>query len=382
MDNTVLRTWAEVRPDNLVHNMNVIRGSLPAGTKFLGVVKADAYGHGAVEAARALERGGADYLAVACLSEALELRRAGISLPVLILGPTPAEAVPALLAQGITQALGSPEAAAAYAAAVRAAGASAPLRVHLKLDTGMSRTGFAWQDAEAAAAACRLPELDVEGVFTHFAASDMPEDPEAVAYTHTQLRRFQEALAALDARHIRFRLRHCANSGAVLYYPQETAMDLVRPGIALYGYGDAAHRLDLRPCMSLKTRVAAVQTYPAGTRIGYGGTYVTERASRIGVLPVGYADGLHRALSNRCAFHTAGGPAPLRGRVCMDLCMVDLTRLPEVGVGSEVEIFGTHNPLEPLAEAAGTISYELLCAVSPRVPRFYLTGGASAVQEP
>jgi len=353
--------------------MRAIRASLPEGTKFLGVVKADAYGHGALRIARALEENGADYLAVACVAEAMELREAGIRLPVLILGNTPPSEVPLLLEGDITQTVADLEHAHAYDAAAREAGSV--LRIHIKLDTGMSRLGFLCDEAhltesaEQAAAACGLPGLEAEGVFTHFAVSDEP-GAECETYTRMQFTRFNAAIDAIAARGVRFPLRHCAATGGTLYYP-EFAMDMVRPGILLYGYGDPSHRLQLAPGMTLKTRIAAVKHYPAGTRLSYGGTWTAPRDVRIGVLPVGYADGLHRALSNKAQFWTKDGPAPQRGRICMDMCMLDLTDRPGVGVGDEVEIFGPHVDLEELAAMAGTISYELLCAVSQRVPRVY-----------
>ena len=354
--------------------MRAIRAALPAGTKFLGVVKADAYGHGAVPVARALEANGADYLAVACLAEALELRGAHLRLPILILGCTPPEDVPQLLEHDVTQTVADSAAAAAYSAAACAAGGT--LRVHVKLDTGMSRLGFLCDEetlersVAEVAAACALPGLALEGIFTHFAVSDEPGE-DAKAYTERQFSRFTAAIAALEARGVRFALRHCAATGGTLFYPQ-SARDMVRPGILLYGYGDAAGKLGLQPGMTLKSRIAAVKTYPAGTKISYGGTYTTARQTRMGVVPIGYADGLHRALSNKAQFWTKDGFAPQRGRICMDMCMIDLTDLPGVDAGDEVEIFGAHSDLETLAAQAGTISYELLCAVSPRVPRVYL----------
>ncbi len=378
MDSNKKRLWAEISLENLIYNMQTIRASLPENVKYLGVVKADAYGHGAVAAARALEKGGADYLAVACLDEAAELRQHNITLPILILGPTPSQYTPQLLHYDLTQAVGSLESAEALSRA--AAAARGRLRIHIKADTGMSRTGFLLWDgarmdaaADEIAAACRLPGLVTEGIFTHFAVSDIPGNQHCENSTRRQLRLFLDLIEALETRGIRFALRHCANSGGVLYYPKETALDMVRPGILLYGYGDDQKKLELRPCIRLVTRIAAVQTYPAGTPIGYGGTYVTQRETRLGVIPIGYADGLHRCLSNRCAFFTAGGFAPQRGRICMDLCMIDLTELPDAQLGSEVELFGPNAPLEALAEAAGTITYELLCAVSKRVPRIYIS---------
>ena len=368
------RTWAEVRPGQIVENMRAIRASLPEGTRFLGVVKADAYGHGAVPIARALQENGADYFAVACLAEALELREAGLTLPILILGNTPPEDVPLLLEHRITQTVADSGYAEAFSAAACAAGGT--LRVHIKVDTGMSRLGFLCDEAHlsesaaAIAAACALPGLEPEGIFMHFAVSDEPGE-DCRAYTLRQFYRFTAVVDALSARGVAFAIRHCAATGGTLYYP-EFALDMVRPGILLYGYGDPERRLGLLPGMRLMSRVAAVKQYPAGTRVSYGGTFICERDSRMGVIPIGYADGLHRTLSNKARFLTKDGFAPQRGRICMDMCMIDLTELPGVGVGDEVEVFGPGADLEALAAQAGTISYELLCAVSPRVPRIYL----------
>lgn len=361
-------------PAQIAANMRAIRKTLPAGTKFLGVVKADAYGHGAAAIARALEENGADYLAVACLDEALALREAGLRLPILILGITPPENVPLLLAHGITQTVADGAYADACAAAAAAEGAA--LRIHIKADTGMSRLGFLCDEAHLARSAaeiarvCALPGLAPEGIFTHFSVSDEP-GADAEAYTRRQFARFCAVINALEARGVRFALRHCAATGATLFYP-EFALDMVRPGLLLYGYGDRSGTLGLRPGMTLKSRITAVKHYPAGTRVSYGGTYVTERETRMGVISIGYADGLHRTLSGRAQFWTRDGFAPQRGRICMDMCMIDLTDLPGVGCGDEVEIFGPHADLEALAALAGTIPYELLCAVSPRVPRVYL----------
>jgi len=372
MEPDTKRTWAEIRPENLVHNMRVIRGLLPAGTKFLAVVKADAYGHGAAAVSRRLESAGADYLAVSCLDEALELRRAGVSAPILILGHTPPDYVPTLLAERLTQTVSNRAKAEAYETA--AAQAGGVLRVHIKLDTGMGRLGFLCTGArfadgvENVAAACRCAHLEPEGIFTHFAVSDEP-GAEAEACTRAQFGLFLDVIAALEGRGIRFSLRHCANSGAVLNYP-ETALDMVRPGLLLYGYGDGG-RLGLKPGMRLMTRVSAIKALEPGARVSYGGTFTAQRPTRMGVLPIGYADGLLRALSGKCAFFVGGGMAPQRGRICMDMCMADLTDLPAAGIDSPVEIFGENASLETLAAAAGTIPYELLCAVSKRVPRVY-----------
>ncbi len=368
------RTWAEISLPNIRHNYEAIRAALPAGCRFLGVVKADAYGHGALPVSRLLQEAGADYLAVSCLDEALELRRGGITMPVLILGHTPPEYTGLLIEQDFTQTVSALAKAREYSEAASALGKT--LRVHIKLDTGMSRLGFLCagdyfdRGVENVSLSCRLPNLEPEGVYTHFAVSDeVGEDQEA--YTREQFRLFLAVIEAVRARSgVTFPIRHCANSGAVVHYP-EMALDMVRPGLLLYGYGDDSGRLGLKPCMRLVTTVSTIKHYEAGTSVSYGRRYVTDRHTRMGVLAIGYADGLPRILSNRCSFAAPGGFAPQRGSICMDMCMADLTDLPDAHVGSEVEIFGERSDLDKLAAAAGTISYELLCAVSKRVPRVY-----------
>ena len=375
MNDKQKRTWAEIFLPNLRHNYEAIRAALPEGCRFLGVVKADAYGHGALPVSKLLQDAGADYLAVSCLDEALELREGGISVPILILGHTPPEYTSVLIAQKLTQTVSALAKAREYSAAASALGQT--LKVHIKLDTGMSRLGFLCagdyfdRGVENVVASCRLPNLEPEGIYTHFAVSD-EDSVEDEAYTREQFRLFCAMTDAVRERGgVSFSLRHCANSGAVVRYP-EMALDMVRPGLLLYGYGDPTGRLDLKPCMRLVTAVSTIKHYEAGTSISYGRHFVTNRHTRIGVLPIGYADGLPRLLSNRCAFAVKGGFAPQRGNICMDMCMVDLTELPQVDVGTEVEIFGEQNDLLTLSRAAETIPYELLCAVSKRVPRVYL----------
>ena len=374
MNDLQKRTWAEIRLDNIRHNYEAIRRSLPAGCRFLGVVKADAYGHGALPVARLLQEAGADYLAVSCLDEALELRGGGVSMPILILGHTPREYTDVLIEQNITQTVSALAKAREYSAAAAALGKT--LRVHLKLDTGMSRLGFLCAGGyfaggvENVVQSCRLPNLEVEGVYTHFAVSDEPGE-ENEDYTRAQFKLFTDVIDAAEAQGCRFAIRHCANSGAVLNYP-DMMLDMVRPGLLLYGYGDRENKLGLKPCMRLVTTVSTIKYYEPGTSVSYGRRYVTERRTRMGVLAIGYADGLPRLCSNRCSFAAKGGFAPQRGSICMDMCMVDLTELPEAEVGSEVEIFGERSSIYSLSDAAQTIPYELLCAVSKRVPRVYL----------
>ena len=378
MEDTILRrTWAEIDLDALEHNYNVARQKIGPGVKYLGVVKADAYGHGSVQVSRVLEELGADYLAVSSLDEAMELRAGGITMPILILGHTPREQVKNLIDLHITQAVSCQAKALEYSEeAVRCGG---ELTVHIKVDTGMSRLGYLVSgrhfDPGTAdiCAACALPGLRAEGIFTHFAVSDM-DGADYEAYTREQFGVFTHVLDALAAKGRTFRIRHCANSGALARYP-EMYLDMVRPGIALYGVGDDAERLGLRPVMRLKSCVSTIKVLDPDTTVSYGRTFRTEGKTRMGVLPIGYADGFFRGLSNRMAVQTAYGPAPQRGRICMDMCMVDLTDLPEVKVGDTVEIFGQTQSVDSLAAILNTIPYELTCAVSKRVPRLYMENG-------
>ena len=378
MESTLKRTWAEIDLDAIAHNYRQLRRYVGENVKFLGVVKADAYGHGAVYVSRVLQNEGADYLAVSSADEAMELRRNGITTPILILGHTPKEQVGKLIDGHITQAVTCQAKALEYSAeAVRHGGT---LTVHIKVDTGMSRLGYLCDGehfetgVENICADCALPGLNTEGIFTHFAVADEP-DGDSVAYTQAQLALFRKVVAAVEEkRGTKFAIRHCANTGAVACYP-ESYMDMVRPGLLLYGCGEFAAKLGLIPAMTLKTTVSTIKTYAPHTDISYGRIYTTDRTTRMGVVPCGYADGLFRILSDRCTFMTADGPAPQRGRICMDMCMIDLTDCPHIQVGDEVEIFGGNSSVGDLAAIAGTSPYELVCAVSKRVPRVYLQGG-------
>ena len=282
----------------------------------------------------------------------------------------PKEQVEKLIENHITQAVTCKAKALEYSEeAVRCGGT---LKVHIKVDTGMSRLGYLVSGAHF--------ESGVEGICEAFAVSD-EEDRESRAYTREQFDLFTSVIEKAEEKLGRkFALRHCANTGAVAYWP-EMMLDMVRPGLLLYGYGDGARRLGLRPVMRLMTSVSTIKVYEPGTSVSYGRIFKTERTTRMGVVPYGYADGFFRCLSNRCSLMTAYGPAPQRGRICMDMCMIDLTDLPEVDVGDEIEIFGPENPVERLADLAGTIPYELTCAVSKRVPRVYIENGKETERE-
>lgn len=372
------RTWADVSLDSLAYNYAQIKGHIPSGCKFLGVMKADAYGHGAVPVSSALVELGADYLAVSNLEEAVQIRRGGVRAPLLILGYTPPMYAENMIYLDITQEVHSLE----YAQALNAAldGTNFILNVHLKLDTGMTRIGFTAYgeeaDFQALLAAADLPHLHVEGVFMHFSVSDSRE-PEDVAFTQLQYQRFTKALDFLADHGVKPEIRHCCNSGATLLYPQY-AMDMVRPGIMTYGIypsDDTRDILDLKPMLSLHTTVSQIRTIPAGTAVSYGRTYTTDKAQTLGVLSIGYADGLVRRLSGRASFLLRGKLVPVVGRICMDMCMVDLSQVPDAQVGDTVTIIGDELPCRILADHLDTIEYEVLCGISKRIPRIYHQNG-------
>lgn len=372
-----MRTWAEVNLSNIEHNYKAMRARLKNGTRFLGIVKADAYGHGAVQVAGLLQKLGCEYLGVACIDEALTLREAGITLPILIMGYTSPQFVSKLLEYDLTQTVYSLDSAEAFSAAAAALGQT--LRVHLKIDTGMGRLGFACGNGRDPKAdilrTLKLPALDVEGISTHFPVADVYGDD----FTDKQFTAFRELVDAIEkAASFRFEIKHCANSGAMLNY-MWSYLDMVRPGLSLYGiYHDKdIDSIELRPAMALKTRIAQIKEYDAGDTISYGRTYTVPGKRKIAVITIGYADGLHRAVSGKIDVLIRGHRAHQVGRICMDMCMVDVTDIPDAEMGDVVTIFGQDGDafisITELAEEAGTIAYELLCSVSPRVPRIYIT---------
>lgn len=360
------RVYAEVDLDALAHNYRILRER--AGRPLMASVKANAYGHGAAEAARKLEEIGADWLAVAAAGEALALREAGITLPILMLGQAAPEHAKELAHSGVTLTVSGMEHAKSLSQAAVAGGFSA--RVHLKLDTGMTRLGF--YGAQDLRDALKLPGLEPEGLYTHFAVSDVPDDP----YTTEQSKRFLAALQELEREGHSFRYTHCANSGAVLYLGKDAPGNLARAGISVYGYTpDGSPSLELHPVMSLRSSVAMLRDVKAGESIGYGRAFTASRDCQIAVLQCGYGDGYFRALSNKGFVSVRGQRCPIVGRICMDMLMADVTQVPEIKCGDWALMFGRGEdgsvPLDELAALAGTISYELLCAVGSRVPRCY-----------
>jgi alanine racemase len=378
------RTWAEINLDELEHNIKTLRRILNPQAKFLGVVKANAYGHGSIACAKKLQDSGADYLAVAAVTEGIELRKDGITLPILSLGQADTHMAELMCEYNITQAVGDYEngkALSDYAVSVKK-----KIRIHVKIDTGMSRTGFYWPESNPELKAktaneilnlCKLPGIYAEGLFTHFAIAD--DDPE---FTRAQLKRFLDAKSHMHELGIDFEISHSAASVGVLNYP-EAHLDMGRFGLILYGYastetGNEGSTLDLHPVMSLKSRITAVRHLPEGATISYGRTYRLKRDSVIAVLPIGYADGLHRMLSNNFFVKIHDVKCHVLGRICMDMTMVDVTDIANVKAGDIATVFD--GELIPLAARnSATIIHEIVCCPSVRVPRVYINDGKLSV---
>ena len=374
--------WAEIDLAAVRHNVGILR-QRPSADGLCAVVKADAYGHGAVPVARAAVDAGATWLAVALVEEAVELRRAGIGGRVLLLSEPVVEAFPMVVHHHLTPVVTSPTGTAAAAAAVAAAGAE-PLPVHLKVNTGMNRVGVEPSDAvELAARIVATPELRLEGVMTHLAVADEPGHP----FTAEQLRRFDEVLARLGAEGIEPDVVHAANSGGAILHPR-SRRDVVRCGIAVYGLPPApgtADGLDLRPVMRLRAEVASTRAVDAGIGVSYGLRHTTSRPTVLATVPIGYADGVPRHLSSVGGEVLIGGRRrPMVGVVTMDQVVVDVGPADgpggEVRPGDEVVLLGEQGGevigAGDWAEALGTISYEIVCGLGPRVPRRYHDAGS------
>ena len=391
MDNKMIftrRLWAEINMNAVKANFEAIRRSIGAGVKLCCVVKADGYGHGAVELCRLYHELGADFFAVSNLDEALELREADIAEPILILGYTPPDRCVDLSRYDIRQAVYSLDYARALSEKCELSGVD--VTVHIKVDTGMSRIGFICQEfprdnysVEEIKAACKLPHLLHEGIFTHFAVADDGADGES--FTEWQFECFARTVDELEQAGISFEISHCSNSGAIMDYPS-LRLDMVRAGIILYGYAPSAKvksRIELQPAMRLKTLISHIKTVKAGATVSYGRTFTAERDMRIATVPIGYADGYIRAYAKDGYMFVwdktkkFGRNCKIIGRICMDQCMLDVTDFPEAEIGNVVVVFGNGKDGEPTAEDVAswgdTISYEVLCAVSKRVPRLYRT---------
>lgn len=376
------RTWAEIDLDALAYNMRGIRRITDPRAAVMAVVKADAYGHGAVRCARTLLENGADRLAAATLGEALELRRAFPNVPIMILGASADEEAEELILNDIIP--GVCAVGFARTLSKTAQRLNRRIRVHIKLDTGMSRIGFVVADGDnsgviaAIKEIAGLPMLEIEGMFSHFSTSDEADS----SYTELQFERFMKIDAALRAEGINISIRHIANSAAIMMYPRYH-LDMVRPGIILYGMYPSDEvdrsRLDLRYVMDLKSRITYVKEIEPGRGVSYGREYIAANRAKLATVPVGYADGYSRLLAKRARIAVGGGLFPIAGRICMDQCMIDVTGVNNISSGDEALIFGNGAvTVDDIAAWLGTINYEVTCMVSRRVPRVYKRGGAVA----
>ena len=382
--NMVKRTWAEISLNAIEHNYNVIRNKVADDTKVCCVIKADGYGHGAVELSQIYEKLGADFFAVSNIDEGIEIRKSGSKLPIVILGYTPVSEAENLAEYDISQAVFSLEYAKELSE--KCVEEDCICKMHIKVDSGMSRIGFMCQEfprdeysIEEICEACCLPNLEVEGLFTHFCVSD--EDAEGREFTNKQYDNFIHVRDSLKKRGVDISVVHCSNSGAIEDYP-ETCCDMVRAGIILYGLAPSsklADRLDLVPAMTLKTVVAFVKEVQKGATISYGRTFTADRKMKIATVPIGYADGFIRQNAKDGYMMVNGKKAKIVGRICMDQTMLDVTDIEDVKTGDEVVVFGTGENGEPtadsLAENTGTINYETVCLVGKRVPRIYIKDG-------
>ena len=371
------RLIANIDLDAIANNIRQIRTKIKPETKLLAIVKADAYGHGALEVARVSLYNGADQLAVATCDEGVSLRESSIGVPILILGNTVDAQLDKLIKNKLTQTVYSYTTAKKISdAAVRL---GMPAFVHIKVDTGMGRIGLKSDEKglDETDAIFSLPMLNVTGVFTHFATADEADK----TFTHEQYRRFRFMTDGMEARGHKGLIRHCANSGAILDMP-EYQLDMVRAGIIIYGLfpSDAVNKnINLIPAMNVHTQVSFVKTVSGGTPIGYGRNYYTSGKTKIATIPIGYADGYPRLLSNKGKVIVNGEYANIVGNICMDQAMIDVTHLPDIKEGDDVIILGKSGlksvTAEQIAQLAQTINYEIVCNFSKRVPRAYYKNG-------
>lgn len=371
-------TYVEVNLDNLAHNYTEIRRIVRKETEIMPVIKANGYGHGAIELAKLYTTLGVNRLAVSLLNEAIELRRAGIDKPILILNFTPDYQMIEVAANDLTQAIYRYEDAVALSEAAKEM--DKKLKIHIKLDTGMSRIGFlpSEDSLDNIFKISQLPNLEIEGIFTHFAKSDEADK----SFTRLQFDRFMRMVEALENKGLVIPLKHISNSSAIIDLP-EYNLDIVRPGIILYGYYPSdevkKERIDIKPAMTLRTVISNIKTLPAETGISYNHVYTTPAEARIATVPIGYADGYPRTLTGKGQVFVAGRRVTIEPRICMDQMMFDATGLGDVKVGDEVIYFGYRNKdwpsVDEVAKTFGTINYEIICMMGRRLPRVYIKDG-------
>lgn len=379
MENTNL-VWAEINLDYLAHNTKEVRRLTQPQSLCTAVIKADAYGHGALTCAEVMLANGADRLAVARIDEAMELRRNGINAEILVLGYTPLESAEAAIDHRITLTVYQTDLAIEYAKLAQELGKT--LKIHVKVDTGMGRIGYSDKEASVAdlLEIATLPYVEIEGIYTHFACADETDK----SSVNKQFARFEVFLNALKQKGLTIPIAHCGNSATIIDLP-EMHQDMVRAGIILYGVEPSPNvhleRIDLLPVMSWKAKITHVKPLKEGESVSYGSVYTAERDRIVATVPIGYADGYSRILSGKADVLVHGTRCPVIGRICMDQCMVDVTEVGDVKVGDIALLFGEHEgerlPAEELAEHLGTVNYELLCMRSRRLPLVYCQGGES-----
>ena len=385
--------WAEVNLSNLAYNLNAIRKFVNPSEekrktprKILSIVKGNGYGHGGPQVAKALEKAGSDWFGVTCTDEGIEVRKAGVRKPVLILtGFVPGEET-RLIEHNLTPVIHRLEQLAILERAAKRRGSKKGVSFHLKIDTGMNRLGILPEEIEIfAAQLAKLKHLELGGIFTHFASSEVFSNTHTGQQTREQEERFHAAVEKLRTFGIDPGIVHLANSAAIVTRP-ETWADMVRPGAILYGYhpgydpvekrSEIEARLPLKPVMSLFTKIISLRDVGEGVGVGYNETFVAKRPSRIAILAAGYGDGLHRSLGNRGSVLVRGKRAPIVGIISMDVTMIDVTDVPDAAIGDTVTIYGTdgaeRHPAHLVARSIGTVTSDLLCMVSKRVPRIYL----------
>lgn len=368
------RTWVEIDLDRLRKNFQAVKEKVNENREILVAVKADAYGHGAVEISKVLQKEGVDMFGVASVDEAVELKRAGIDRPIVILSPTTSDLISLMVENDFRANVSNLDYAEDLSVAALEIGKKT--KVHIEVDTGMGRTGVLWSEAlDFLAKIAGMEGIEMEGIFTHFAVAE--KSPE---FTQEQTDRFINLLDKLDRSEIRIRLRHCANSAAILRYPH-SYLNMVRPGLIVYGLFPSAtsKSIDISPIMSFKTRVVHIQKIPKGNSISYGRSFFTQRDSVIATISVGYGDGYSRSLSNKGEAIIRGKRTKIVGTVCMDLTMVDCTEIDDLRLGDEVTLIGRDGDEEitpeEIADLIGTISYEVTSSIGPRVPRVFVRNG-------
>jgi alanine racemase len=370
-------TWAEINLDAISHNLRQIKSLVePKGAKVLAVVKDNAYGHGVLEVAHIAESENVSMFGVATVEEAIHLQRAGIKKPILVFCCILPEQTDDVVHYDITQTVSDLNISHALSESAKKLGKKA--KIHIKVDTGMGRIGVACDKAvDMIKQIIQLPNIIVDGVYTHFSVAD-----EDKCYTDTQIERFNSVLSELKEQNINIPIRHSANSAAILNFPS-SYYDMVRPGIAIYGLPPCdkhCYPIDLRPALSLKTRLVYLKSLPIGSSISYGRTYTTDKPSLIATIAVGYGHGYDRRLSNKAEVLIMGKRARITGTICMDQCLCDVTHIPEASIGDEVVLIGKQGNQEitadELANKVGTISYEILCGINANVKRKYIIKGS------